>query len=186
MKRKHYAYLWFNVDTNEIFYVGIGTGDRMFHLKQRSDKFKEYYNYNSCDVKVYKSGLTEDEARQLERELIAKYKPCCNQTPGGERTNGKKISESLKGRKFSDEHRKNLSKAAKEQWKNNPILVNNKEVAVLDKEGNQIRKFDAKYHVGIWLHKEFGYGKHPRAIQRKVDKYFKSGELFDGKYFFVE
>lgn len=88
MKRKHYAYLWFNVDTNEIFYIGIGTGDRMFHLKQRSNKFKEYYNNNNCDVKVYKSGLTQDEARQLERELIAKYKPCCNQTKGGERTNG--------------------------------------------------------------------------------------------------
>lgn len=80
--------------------------------------------------------MIEEEPRQLEKELIAKYHPCCNQTLGGERTNGKKISKALKGRQFFDEHRQHLSEAAKIQWQNNPIKINCKEVAVLDKDKN--------------------------------------------------
>ena len=29
-------------------------------------------------------------------------------------------------------------------------------------------------------------GKHSRAIQRKIDKYFKTRELFDNRFYFVE
>ena len=131
----------------------------VFIVKKRNELFKKYYETHNCAVRLYKNGLTEDEARQLEKELIAKYRPFCNQTPGGERTNGKKISEKLKGRQFSDEHRQHLSEAARIQWQNNPIKINCKEVAVLDKDRNLIKKFDAKYKVGIWLNDEFGYGK---------------------------
>lgn len=182
----YYIYFWFNVQTNEVFYVGLGTGDRRFQTKQRSDLFKQYYEENGCAVRLVRTGLSEDEARQLEREYIAELNPCCNQTKGGERTNGKKISESLKGRVYSDEHKRHLSEAAKLQWMNNPILINNKKVVVLDESYNLVKEFDAKYKVGIWLHNELGYGKHPRAAQRKADKYFKSKELFDNRFYFVE
>ena len=182
----YYIYLWFNILTNEVFYVGMGTGDRRFQTKQRSDLFKKYYEENDCAVRLVRTGLTEDEARQIEREYIAELNPCCNQTKGGERTNEKKISKALTGRQFSDEHRQHLSEAAKIQWQNNPIKINCKEVVVLDKDKNLIKKFDAKYKVGIWLNDEFGYGKHSRAIQRKIDKYFKTRELFDNRFYFVE
>lgn len=182
----YYVYLWFNIDTNEIFYVGLGTGDRRFHTKQRNDLFKKYYEENECAVRLYRSNLDIDEAVQLERDLIFNFKPCCNISKGGDRTNGEKISESLKGRSFSDQHKENLSKAAKLQWKNRSRLINNKTVVVLDKEGNTIKKFEAKYQIGIWLHDEFGYGKHARSAQRKVDKYFKSRSLFEDKFYFVE
>jgi hypothetical protein len=182
----YYIYFWFNVKTNEVFYVGYGSGDRRFQIKQRSQLWKRYYSENDCSVRLIHSGLSEEEARKFERHYIEVINPCCNQTRGGERTNGKKISESLKGRTFSDEHKKNLSKAAKLQWIENPIVINNKKVAVRDKDFNLIKEFDAKFQVGIWLHDELGYGKHARAAQRKADKYFKSKDLFDGKFFLVE
>lgn len=182
----YYIYAWFNIETFEIFYIGLGKGDRRFHTKQRNKLFKNYIEINKCAVRLFKTGLNEEEARQWERILIEEFKPCCNMTRGGERTNGKKISESLKGRTFSDEHKKKLSTAAKKQWTESPIEINNKSVTVYDSKLNLIKKFDAKYHVGIWLHNEFGYGKHARSAQRIADKYFKTKELFDNRFYFVE
>lgn len=166
MEKKYYVYCWFNVKTLEIFYVGLGTGNRRYQTKKRNDLFKEYYKGNECEVLLLKIGLSEDEGVQLEKDLIKALNPSCNMTKGGERTNGRKISESLKGRPFSDQHKKNLSKAAKLQWENRSRLINNKNVVVLDKEGNTIKKFKAKYQIGIWLHEELGYGKHARSAQR--------------------
>lgn len=183
----YYVYQWFNINTFEVFYVGLGTGNRRFHTKQRNELFKKYYEENDCAVRIVRSNLSIEEGIQLERELISVLKPCCNISKGGDITNGKKISESLKGRTFSESHRKNLGKAAKLQWKENKTKiaeVNRKKVIVLDEEKNLIKEFDAKYHLGIWLHEELGYGKHWRSAQRQADKYFKSGELFDGKFFF--
>jgi len=186
MEKKYYVYCWFNVRTLEIFYVGLGTGNRRYQTKKRNDLFKEYYEGNECEVLLLNTGLSEDEGVQLEKDLIKAINPCCNMTKGGERTNGRKISESLKGRLFSNQHKKNLSKATKLQWKNRSRLINNKTVVVLDKEGNIIKKFKAKYQIGIWLYEEFGYGKHARSAQRKADKYFKSKSLFEDKFYFVE
>ncbi|KAB2489974.1 GIY-YIG nuclease family protein [Priestia endophytica] len=180
----YYIYQWFNIETNEIFYIGLGTGDRRFHTKQRNKLFKKYYQENNCAVRLLKTGLSEDEARKLEIKLIEELNPCCNMTKGGERTNGERISKSLKGKKHTVEHKNNVSRAISE-WHQEKIR-NSKEVMVLDQNLNIIKIFEAKYQVGIWLHNEFGYGKHARSAQRMVDQYFKSKEMFDNKFYFME
>ena len=186
MEKKYYIYCWFNVKTLEIFYIGLGTGNRRYQTKRRNHLFKEYFKESKCEVLLLKTGLSEDEGVQVEKILIKAINPCCNMTKGGERTNGIKISESLKGRTFSNQHKENLRKAAILNWKNRSRLINNKAVVVLDKEGNTIKRFKAKYQMGIWLHEEFGYGKNARSAQRKADKYFKSKCLFEDKFYFVE
>lgn len=181
-----YVYIWKNKKTKEIFYVGLGSENRYKQTKQRNELFKKYYRNNKCKSYIYKKELDINEARQLEKELISKYKPCCNMTRGGERTNGPLISERLKGRIFTEEHRKKLSKATKLQWEEGVFDKNCKHVMVLDENRNIIKEFNSKYKIGKWLHEEFEYGKHARSIQRRIDPYFKTNELFDEKYFFVE
>jgi hypothetical protein len=177
----YYIYFWFNTSTLEIFYIGLGTGKRRFEVKKRNKLFLQYYQENSCAVRIYKASLQYNEARELEMDCIAELKPSCNISRGGELTNGEKISKALKGRKLSESHRKKLKYAAESQKR---MMINSKKVVVLDKGKNIIKSFDAKYQIGIWLHEELGYGKNPRSAQRKADKCFKSGELFDGSYYF--
>lgn len=88
MKSDFYVYEWFNVDTNEIFYVGKGRNNRYKDITQRNNYFKNYYNKYNCDVRKVKTNLNESEAFNLEIELISKYRETnqakCNLTNGGD------------------------------------------------------------------------------------------------------
>lgn len=88
MKNEFYVYEWFNIDTGEVFYVGKGKKGRYKETSQRNDYFKNYYNKYNCDVRKVRHKLEEDQAFNLEKELIEKYRnigQCkCNLTDGGE------------------------------------------------------------------------------------------------------
>lgn len=88
MKKDFYIYEWYNTDTNEVFYVGKGTKGRYKNTYHRNTYFKNYLNKYNCDVLKVKIDLDEDEAFELEKELIKKYRiigQCmCNFTDGGE------------------------------------------------------------------------------------------------------
>lgn len=186
----YYIYHWFNVETQEVFYVGLGTGNRRYQVRNRNKLFKAYYKENKCDVRIYKEGLTYEEGGQLEIDQIRELNPCCNMTKGGEKTNGAKISKALTGRTLTQEHRGNVSNGIRQWYKERAAegkrTLNGKKVAVLDRDMNVVETFDAKYKVGIWLHNELSYGKNERSAQRTADKFFKSEALFDNKYYFVE
>jgi len=83
-----YVYEWFNVETDEIFYVGKGNRNRYKNVNQRNQYFKNYYNKYECDVRKIKDNLSEEDAFSLEKELIDKYRKInqckCNLTDGGE------------------------------------------------------------------------------------------------------
>lgn len=72
---KHYVYIHHNPITNQIFYVGVGYKKRAWTFKWGHSK--HYYNYvlkyGTPIVEIYKNNLTEDEAYQLEEQLISKY-----------------------------------------------------------------------------------------------------------------
>lgn len=88
MKKDFYVYEWYNVNTNEIFYVGKGRKDRYKNILQRNNYFKNYYNKYKCDVRKVKTELEENEAFELEKELIEKYRKLgqckCNLADGGD------------------------------------------------------------------------------------------------------
>lgn len=82
-----YVYEWFNVDTDEVFYVGKGKGVRYKTIKGRNSYFSNYYGKYSCDVRKIKEKLSEDEAYDLEEKMISHYKEIgqckCNFHKGG-------------------------------------------------------------------------------------------------------
>lgn len=88
MKNDFYVYEWFNIKTNEVFYVGKGRNNRYKDIKQRNTYFKNYYNKYKCEVRKIKTNLSEDDAFKFEKELISEYRKTgqaqCNLTDGGE------------------------------------------------------------------------------------------------------
>lgn len=82
-----YVYEWYIVDTDEVFYVGKGTGKRVSELHNRSKYFKSVYNKYKCAVRIVKDSLTNEEACEEEIKRIAEMKSLgwakCNFTNGG-------------------------------------------------------------------------------------------------------
>lgn len=82
-----YVYEWYNVNTEEIFYVGKGCGNRYKQVSKRNQKFKEYYENNECAVRIIKYFKDENEAFKYEYQRIKELKnnkQCfCNIDEGG-------------------------------------------------------------------------------------------------------
>lgn len=103
------------LDTNEIFYVGIGNIKRPYIKSNRSKWWKRIINKTEYSVEILAKNLSKEEACELEIFLISLYGRqniktgiLCNLTEGG---------ETLKGYKHSEEARKNMSIAAKNKPK---------------------------------------------------------------------
>lgn len=136
----------------EVFYIGIGsTLKRPYETKGRNkywkNKVKKYPNY---EVQILKTGLTKEEACELETILISWYKraDCCegtlvNLTDGGETTYGRimeqwQIDEMSKRRKgtmlgkdnpnfgntWSEDKKKYMSDLKKEGYANGTLKIN--------------------------------------------------------------
>lgn len=81
-----YIYEWFNITTNEVFYVGKGVYNR-YKVKQRNKAFNEYIKKNKCDVRIVKYYEDELMCFKEEEKLINYYKSIgqcrCNCTFSG-------------------------------------------------------------------------------------------------------
>lgn len=72
-----YVYAWYFKDTDEIFYIGKGKGERYLVTdKSRNDYFKSIVSKykDNVDVKILKDNLSETDSWDLERKLIKEYK----------------------------------------------------------------------------------------------------------------
>ena len=82
-----YVYKWYNVETNEIFYIGKGCGGRYMNTTERNKYFKDYYEHNKCASEIIEYFDDEQEALKREHELIIQYKALgqcqCNLDDGG-------------------------------------------------------------------------------------------------------
>ena len=132
MKRNKcvYEYRLPESEGGHTYYVGQGNYRRPY----RPHPYRDHKG-TSCikpkdknQIVIIKKNLTEQEAKDLEIELIAKHGRLdlgeghlLNRTDGGEGINGyifseetkRKMSEAQKGRIVTEEHRKNLSEALK-------------------------------------------------------------------------
>lgn len=91
--RDYYVYIWYIVDTNEVFYVGKGKGRRYKQISSRNKFFTDMYRSHNCEVRKVYENLTEQEAFQKEREVVRWYREntdyrLTNQTDGGEGSSG--------------------------------------------------------------------------------------------------
>ena len=123
-----YVYEYYIVETGEIIYVGKGTGRRAKELYNRNKQFLETVKQFNCKVRIYKDGLTNDEACELEIKRIAELREQglakCNISNGGDgalpgelnhmygvRLTGE--NNPFYGRKHSDETKKKISQSRK-------------------------------------------------------------------------
>lgn len=122
------------LDTNEVFYVGIGNLKRPYNTYHRSNFWKKIINKTKYKVEILAKNLSVEKAIDLEKLLISEYGrlnlktgTLCNLTDGGDglvnsiRTKEwiNKISKSLTGRKLSKSHKQKLSNAKKGTIGNN-------------------------------------------------------------------
>lgn len=70
MDNNYYVYEWYIKSSDHIFHVGKGSGDRLYSLHGRNIYFKRIYDKYDVDVRIYKSGLTEQEAWEIEKHHI--------------------------------------------------------------------------------------------------------------------
>lgn len=145
MRNKYYVYEWYNVETNEVFYVGKGNGDRYKNLSRRSIRFREYYSTHDCSVRKVHENLSEEDAFKQEKLLIRYYRestnfPLTNVTDGGDggivptkdfiekmRTISMGENNPNYGNKWTEEQKREASKRAKEfhyEGENNPNYGN--------------------------------------------------------------
>ena len=71
MENKCYVYGHYTKDTDEIFYIGKGTGKRAWVKYGRSIYWKNKVNKDGLVVKILEENLTDERAYTRERELIA-------------------------------------------------------------------------------------------------------------------
>lgn len=110
-----YVYEWFIVDTNEIFYVGKGTGKRKNVIYNRNQYFKNIYNKYKCDVRIIHNNLSNEDACKKEIERISELKKIhqakCNLTMGGTGFSTGKLNPTVKNPHFGKSngmHTKNI------------------------------------------------------------------------------
>ena len=146
MRENIIIYRHIRLDTNEVFYIGIGTVSRSRSKFRRNRYWKNITNKTEYEVQILKTDLSWKEACELEIILIAYYGRknnntgiLCNMTDGGEGSYGRKQTDETKlkislansgrksitkGRIKSIEHRLKISNSKK--GKKN--LLNSKKV----------------------------------------------------------
>ncbi len=72
--KKYYVYIWYITNTNEIFYVGKGSNNRVMSMKDRNNYFKNIRNKYECDFKIIKYFERENDAYDFEKKIGLKLK----------------------------------------------------------------------------------------------------------------
>lgn len=116
MENEYYIYIYVIDDTEEVFYVGKGKGNRAYSGKR--NKFcEDMRNTHNWSVIILHSKLTEEEAFLIESELIIKFKKegnrITNQTDGGGGISGYIMPEEIK---------KKISESSKKRWEDEEYL----------------------------------------------------------------
>jgi hypothetical protein len=157
------VYTHTRLDTNEIFYVGIGKPTRPYSDKNRNKWWKHIINKTDYQVDIIFTNLGWDEACAREITLIKLYGridqgngTLVNMTDGGDGTNGRVVPESEKerlreywsGRIFSEEHKRKISEASKGKKKSpehirNSYLPRLKTINQLNLDGKFIREWES-------------------------------------------
>ena len=156
---EYYVYTHLNPNTKEIFYVGIGKGNRAWNQWAGRNKFWEnYVNKHGFEVELISENLTRKQAEKIEINLIAELGrrqidnggTLVNRSSGGEGSIGythtaefkQKLSEDRKGKCTRKERQ--LSKETKEKISKSLVgreTTWGKPVLQFDKKGNFIAEY---------------------------------------------
>ena len=154
-------------EVNIPFYVGKGIGRRAFEKCKRSKHWNNVIKKYGYDIRILHDNLSESDAFWIECKLIGMFGrsdkglgPLVNHTDGGEGASGairlpednKRKSEKMKGRKYDENRRKNVSEGMKGNT-----------------NGSGVRNEEAKKNMSIAQSGERNpwYGKHWSEEERK-------------------
>ena len=174
-----YIYKWFIVETNKIFYIGKGKGNRYKQLSHRNKMFSKTYQENNCSVEIIEYFETEKEAFAREYDLICQYKSVgecwCNLDNGGK--GGCHFVWTNDMRKYYSTY--NVMKSANQRERmsiNNPMKNLTTKQKVIDKKSKTIvyngkqyknsRELANLFNVGTtavyyWIKRGYGRNKTP-------------------------
>ena len=200
-----YVYEWYNVNTDEIFYVGKGTGNRYKQVSKRNEKFKDYYENNECAVRIIQEFENKNDAFAYENKRILELKALnqcqCNLDNGG--TGGVNFVWTEELRHYKSQFNPMKSEEQRERMrKNNPMKnpeiaekVKNKNQKVVCYRGKEFTCAElaeiAKVQIStIWRWCQRGYDTNgetcyykgePKEGTKRVT--CSKGVIIDGKYF---
>lgn len=179
---KYYVYIHLNPITKDVFYVGIGFGNRAWNRWAGRNKFWDnYVNKHGFEVDIIEQNITRKQAEKIEQKLIADLGRrqldeggiLVNRSLGGESNVGykhtdefkQKLSEDRKGKCTRKERQ--LTLEAKQKISNKlkgRTVTWGKPVIQLDKEDNVIQEWssisEAKLKTGAKTIWEVIQGKH--------------------------
>lgn len=130
-RKIYYVYKWTRLDTNQVFYIGKGHGNRYKDRSMRNRYFNNVVNKVGMDnilIEIIEDNLDEETSFKREIYYIDKYKSLghklTNMTSGGEGSSDwykflseeekerhKEVSKSFTGRHHTEETKKKMSKS---------------------------------------------------------------------------
>lgn len=162
-KRKIVVYQHRRMDTNEVFYVGIGLESRPYDTNNRNKHWNHIVKNTKYDIEILDTFYDWDTASDMERRLISEYGrrdlgngTLVNMTDGGQGSLGRvaksetleKLSKLAKGRKLDKEWRRKMSESRTGLRRTEEQKVharycqsNNRVVEQYDLDGNFINSF---------------------------------------------
>ena len=186
---KYYVYAHLNPINKDIFYIGIGFGNRAWNKWAGRSKFWDnYVNKHGFEVDIIEQNITRKQAEKIEQRLIADLGRR-QLDEGGVLVNRSLGGESSVGYKHTDEFKKKLSEDRKGKCtrKERNLTVETKQkisdklkgrkatwckpVIQLDKEGNMIKEWssisEARKQTGAKTIWEVIQGKHKTSAGYK-------------------
>ena len=137
-KHSYYVYAHRRCSDNKVFYVGKGCGKRAWVLCGRNTYWQRVVEKHGCYVDIVFSGLTEDEAYELEYNTILEFQyfqePLTNLTDGG--VGGKNPSQETR-------HKQSVAKKGKKPHNFGKTLPS----VAMDLSGNADLKIYQFVHV---------------------------------------
>lgn len=151
-----YVYVHRKQSDNNIFYVGKGKDYRAFSKKSRNKHWHNIVNKHGLKVEVVLNNLTENQALNLEIELIKFYglDNLCNMTNGGDGVSGLKHSDKTKNKlrelsikQFSNPDFLNQHKIReKNKWSNIEMRM---KMAEIIKKVSNTKEIKEKISIGV-------------------------------------
>lgn len=119
-----YVYVHRRATDGHIFYVGKGKNDRAWNSSNRSKYWKNIASKHGHQVEIVIHSMLEEDAFQLERDLIAFYgrKNLANLSDGGDGASGRIVGD-------------NEKRIKSELFKGRPLTENTKQLISLAKKG---------------------------------------------------
>lgn len=178
-----YVYKHIKLDTNEVFYIGIGVKkNRLKSFNSRNKFWCNIVNKHGINFEIIEDNLTWDEACVREKFWINYYGRkndktgiLVNMTDGGEGTYGKIVSEETKdkirnskiGKKLSEEHKIKISEGNKGKPKPKPDNFSQKMSEIVK---GSVRSEDSKLKQSITTKKTLSKIKDKLSEKSKGEK----------------